>query len=53
MQMKQMKILFKSMSLSIGLGIVVALRLALKPVSLLDKGLRLSGKWMLSQWVIR
>ena len=50
MMIKRMKHLFRSMSLSIGLVTVVVLRLALKPLRLLDKGLRLSALWMLAQY---
>ena len=48
--MNQMKHLFKSMSLSIGLVVVIVVRTILKPIRLLDKGLRLSALWMLSQY---
>ena len=36
----------------IGLILIAAFRLLLLPVRLLNKGLRLSGKWMLNRWVI-
>ena len=48
--MNLMKRLFKSMSLSIGLVVVVVVRTILKPIKLLDKGLQLSALWMLSQY---
>ena len=48
--MKQIKHLSKSMSLSIGLVIVAVLRLALKPLRLLDLALSRVGKWLLCQW---
>ena len=48
--MNRMKNLLVSMSLSIALVTVVLLRLALKPLRLLDKGLRMSGQWMLKEW---
>ena len=32
--------------------LIAAFRLLLLPVRLLNKGLRLSGKWMLNRWVI-
>ena len=44
------KNLLRNTMLSIGLVIVVILRLLLWPVRLLNKGLRLSGMWMLKQY---
>ena len=44
--------LVRNMMLSTGLVIVVVLRLILWPLRMVNKGLRMSGKWMLSQWAI-
>ena len=48
--MKQMKHLSVSMSLSIGLVTVAVLRLALKPLRLLDQALSRVGKWLIVRW---
>ncbi len=42
--------LLSDMMLSIVLVIVVVLRLMMWPIRLLNKGLRLSAMWMLSQY---
>ena len=34
-----------------GLMVILMLRLLLWPLKQLNKGLHLSGKWMLNQWV--
>ena len=47
------KSLVRNTMLSIGLVVVVLLRLLLWPIRQLNKGLGMSARWMHSQWVIR
>ena len=49
MKMNQTKILLRNMSLSIGLVVVLLLRLLLWPLRQLHKGLGMSGRWMFRQ----
>ena len=46
----RIKNLLKNTMLSIGLAAVVLLRLALKPLRLLDKGIGMSARWMIKEW---
>ena len=50
MKINQIKILLRNTSLTIGLVVVLLLRLLLWPLRQLNKGLGKSGQWMFRQW---